>query len=247
MYVLRRLREWGFTAPTFYEFGSGDGHLSRLLLEHGFTGRGFDINAEANMFNRALNAHSISAGRYEVEHTSFIDHEVLSKVDLVCSSMVIEHLDESLVAAYLSKAKSLLREGGRIVTLVPAGMFAWGIEDDIAGHVKRYERECFKSLARNHGLRIANLAGLTWPLSNLLLPLSNFLVNRAESHLLNRSMLERTVASGHRHVPFKTTFPWWTRMLLNRLTMLPWHGLQLLGKDCSKSLILYCEMTISKV
>jgi SAM-dependent methyltransferase len=242
MYVLRRLRQWGFISPTFYEMGSGDGYLSKLLLEQGFTGRGFDLNAEANKFNRVLNADSISAGNYEVEDGSFIEREGLPKVDLILSSMVIEHLEASLVAAYFTKAKSLLREGGRLVTLVPAGMFAWGVEDDVAGHVKRYERECFKSLAVDHGLHIENLAGLTWPLSNMLLPVSNFLVHRAESRLLDKSMLERTVASGHRDVQFKTTFPWWTRLLLNRLTMLPWHGLQLLGKDCTRALILYCEM-----
>ena len=152
------------------------------------------------------------------------------------------HLEAPLVEAYFRKAKSLLREGGKLVTLVPAGMFAWGVEDDVAGHVKRYERDCFKALVTQHGLRIDDLAGLTWPLSNMLLPVSNFLVKRSESRLHDKSMLERTVASGHREVKFKTTFPWWTRLLLNRVTMLPWHGLQLLGKDSTRALILYCEM-----
>lgn len=237
------MRRWSSSGRTFWEMGSGDGYLSKLLLDQGFVGCGFDLNTQANAFNRTLNADAIAAGRYRVEDGSFIDREGLEKVDVIISSMVIEHLEAPLVAGYLRKAKSLLREHGRIITLVPAGMFAWGVEDEVAGHVKRYDRDCFDRLAAAHGLHIANLAGLTWPLSNLLLPASNFLVKRAESRLLDRSMHERTVASGHREVRFKTTFPWWMRLLLNRVTMLPWHGLQLLGKDSSRALILYCEMT----
>lgn len=122
-------------------------------------------------------------------------------------------------------------------------MRAWGIEDEIAGHVKRYTRDCFKKLAAAHGMQITDLAGLTWPLSNLLLPVSDFLVKRSESRLLGKSMEERTVASGHRDVQFKTNFPWWLKPLLNRITMLPWHVLQLMRRDSERALILYCEMT----
>jgi hypothetical protein len=156
--------------------------------------------------------------------------------------MVIEHLEKDLVDSFFRQATSLLQPKGLLVTLVPADMRAWGIEDEIAGHVKRYTRDCFRELAADHGMRIMDLAGLTWPLSNLLLPVSNFLVKRSESRLLEKSMQERTVASGHRDVQFKTTFPWWTNPLLNRITMLPWHGLQLMGRNSDRAPILYCEM-----
>jgi SAM-dependent methyltransferase len=243
MYVRSRVHQWPTNGRTFYEMGSGDGRLSAQLLNEGFTGRGFDLNETANAFNRQLNAEAISTGRYSVEDGSFIECEGLKPVDVVASMMVIEHLEAPLVDAYFRKARSLLKPSGRIVTLVPADMQAWGVEDEVAGHLKRYTRECFHELAKAHDMTIVDLAGLTWPLSNLLLPVSNYLVSRAEAPLLSKSMHERTVASGHREVQFKTTFPWWTRLLLNPVAMLPWHALQRLGRNSERSLVLYCEMT----
>jgi len=243
MYMRRRVRSWSLLNRTFYEVGSGDGQLSRLLLAEGFTGRGFDLNLTSNAFNRELNAKAISAGRYNVVNGSFFESEDLAEVGIIASAMVIEHLEAPLVDAYFHKARRLLKPDGRLVTLVPADMRAWGVEDEIAGHVKRYTRECFANLARAHRMKIVDLAGLTWPLSNLLLPVSNLLVRRAESSLLSKSLQERTVASGHREVRFKTTFPWWSRLLLNPVTMLPWHAMQSMGRNVDRSLVLYCEMT----
>lgn len=90
---------------TFYEMGSGNGHMSQLLLESGLTGRGFDLNADANAFNRRLNAAAIKAGRYAVEDHSFIDRDGLAPVDLIISAMVIEHLEKDLVEAFFSAPK----------------------------------------------------------------------------------------------------------------------------------------------
>jgi hypothetical protein len=243
MYVLGRMRQWPSSIRPFYELGSGDGHLSQLLLASGFTGRGFDLNSASNTCNCELNKQAIETGRYAVEGSDFLEQGNLARVDLIISSMVIEHLEQDLVDAYFLKAKNLLNPGGLLVTLVPADMNAWGIEDEIAGHIKRYQRACFREIAAKSNLSIRDIAGLTWPLSNLILPISNFLVARAESHLLGKSMHERTVASGHRAVPFKTTFPWWHSVLFNRVTLFPWYILQLLGRHSERALILYCEMS----
>ena len=243
MHLRSRMRTWPSEGKTFYEMGSGDGMLSELLLQAGFTGRGFDLNTLANESNTVLNAAAIAEGRYAVENGSFIDREGLPPVDIIASCMVIEHLEAPLVEAYFTKAKSLLKRGGRIVTFVPANMKAWGVEDEVAGHVKRYTRPCFRDLAQAHDMEIQNLVGLTWPLSNLLLPLSNYLVRRSESALIGKSMEERTVASGHRNVKFKTTFPWWVKLLINPITLAPWYGLQCLGHHSDSALVLYCEMT----
>jgi hypothetical protein len=56
-------------------------------------------------------------------------------------------------------------------------------------------------------------------------------------------MLERTKESGHRTVPFKTSFPAILGIILNPIVMLPFHWLQKLTKDSSRCMILYVEAT----
>jgi hypothetical protein len=86
-----------------------------------------------------------------------------------------------------------------------------------------------------------HLAGLTYPISNILLPLSNFLVRRSEARKLALPILERTKLSGHRNVRFKTHFPAPLRLVLNDTAMLPLHWMQKAFSQSERSLVLYFE------
>ena len=245
MHLISRMRAWPVVSgSSFYEIGSGDGRLSNLFLKNGCSGKGFDLNVAANKANAALNSKAVSQGRYTIHLGDFIKWEGLQPVDFIVSCMVIEHLRANQLEEYIEKSKSLLKEGGRIITLVPANMRAWGVEDEIAGHVKRYSRQCFHEIAANHKMEIVNLSGLTWPLSNLLLPVSNYLVRNAESGMNQKTMEEKTIASGYRNVKFKTNFPIWSRLFINKITLFPWSILQSIGNklQLKSSLVLYCEM-----
>ena len=82
---------------------------------------------------------------------------------------------------------------------------------------------------------------LTFPVSNLLLPVSNYLVNRAERSKLNLSLVDRTKQSGRRQVAFKTHFPSLLGVLLNRFTMFPAFLIQKLFSGSERALVLYFE------
>lgn len=60
---------------------------------------------------------------------------------------------------------------------------------------------------QDHGWSVDHLVGLTYPLANMLLPISNRLVAHSERDRLRLSLAERTMLSGDRHVPGKTGFP----------------------------------------
>jgi hypothetical protein len=141
----------------------------------------------------------------------------------------------------MTKAASLLVTGGRLCVLVPGSPSHWGIEDETAGHLRRYTFEMLRALAKKTGLVILDLRGLTYPLSNLVLSLSNLLVRRSESHKLSLSTRERTIASGARSVPFKTTFPGWLHLLVNEVTLYPFHVAQTLARNNPASLVIYGE------
>lgn len=243
LYVKQRLR--ALRLRTFVEVGAGNGYLSRELLALGLTGTGFDLNADACEHNAHLNATAIAANRYAARCEDFLTAS-MSSVDVIISSMVIEHLIATDVHAYFSRCRQFLNPGGVIITIVPASPRHWGIEDDIAGHQRRYTRAAFEEIARDHGLRVSHIAGLTYPLSNLLLGVSNRLVRRAESWKLTMDPRERTVASGHRHVRGKTEFPGFVRYLVNGVTLYPLHLVQRAFTRHPDALVLYAELNVAR-
>jgi hypothetical protein len=136
-----------------------------------------------------------------------------------------------------------LNAHGTMICIVPGSPAAWGIEDDIAGHLRRYTAEALRERFSGHGWQVTHVAGLTFPLSNALLPLSNYLVRKAEAHKLSLSLGERTRQSGIRNVPMKTTFWPVFGLLLNERILLPFHLLQKHFSRSKRALVLYLEAT----
>jgi hypothetical protein len=139
----------------------------------------------------------------------------------------------------MQRSAELLTDDGFMVGLVPASPAHLGIEDDIAGHFRRYTLDGLRELFDNNGWEIHQCAGLTYPISNFLLPVFNFLVRRAEKFKLGMADLEKTKAFGIRDVRFKTTFPTIFSLLLNEYTLLPIHWLQKAFSNLINSLVLY--------
>lgn len=242
LYLRERLRR--LAGRSFLEIGSGNGYNSRTLLENGLSGIGVDLNASACKKNRALNHEAIGAGRYAVEEVDFFGYEFRQPFDLIFSCMVIEHLDDEAVNAYFARAKKLLRPNGLIMTFVPAQPRYWGIEDDLVGHKKRYTFADFPQIAQRFGLAVRANVGLTFPVSNALLPLSNRVVRANESHKQSLSEREQTIQSGNREVAFKTDFPWYMALLLNDVTMYPLHLVQKIFSKSDRSMVIYSELAV---
>jgi SAM-dependent methyltransferase len=245
MYLKERLASWQYSDMRFCEVGSGIGMISSIFLHAGCTGLGIDLNNDACKENRSRNADFIAASQYEVRHGDFLADTIDSKFDLIISSMVIEHLDTAQIDTYFAKAAACLRPGGRIVVFVPAGMAYWGVEDEIAGHYRRYSRDDLRVLAARQDYTVVHLAGLTCPLSNLLLPISDRIVGQREGWKEDESLAERTRLSGKRDVKFKTTFPPYVRCLVNEVTMLPLHWIQKMLANSACAMVLYCEFVPS--
>lgn len=131
----------------------------------------------ANVLNKKF-SNEISNRKLIIINEDFLHYDFNDKnqfkFDLIISSMVLEHLDDSDETYFFKKSKKILNENGKIIGLVPAGMRYWGVKDIIAGHYRRYERFYLKELFKKNSLEIIFLEGLTFPISNILLPLSNF-------------------------------------------------------------------------
>ncbi|WP_431323476.1 class I SAM-dependent methyltransferase [Rhizobium sp. YTU87027] len=239
MYVAERLDR--LKPGCFIEIGAGNGEITHLLLSRGWSGMiyEFDVQTAERLEQRFSN--EIAAGRLALFNADYINSEI-KDVDLVISSMVMEHLSDEDEALYMLKSlANLKKRDGTLIGIVPAGPHYWGIEDDIAGHFRRYTPERIDTITRLHGWSLQHVQGLTFPVSNLLLPFSNYLVSTQEGAKVKLSKLEQTKESGRRKVKFKTTFPSFFSLILNRRTMYPLHVLQKTLGPRNRSLVLYFE------
>ena len=239
MYLRERLC---LIAPgRFIEIGPGGGEVTRLLLDLGWSGSSYDLEPKtiSSLVERFSN--EIAEKRFIPINEDFLLSVASEKVDVVISCMVMEHLDDDKQSAFMIKAAEYLGSEGIMFALVPASPVHWGIEDDIAGHYRRYTRAGVEQLTADSGWHLTHIAGLTFPVSNFLLPVSNFLVNRSERQKLSLSPLERTKLSGRRSVKYKTHFPSLLGLLLNKYTLLPFHYLQKFFARSERALVLFFE------
>ncbi len=230
----------------FHEIGVGRGHLSATLLVRGWSGIGFELDANSAASARQCNDQAIRDGRYSMSECDWLRLDAVPRgnhADMIISSMVLEHLDETAESQYLQRCRERLKTGGRGIVFVPGSPQDWGIEDEIAGHQRRYTRESLTRLLEGEGWRVDHLAGLTFPVSNFLLPLSNRLVGRTERHKLALDAEARTRASGSRTVVGKTVFPTVAGLLLNDVALYPLHLLQKLCRNARRALVLYAEFS----
>jgi SAM-dependent methyltransferase len=239
MYLARRL---ALRRPgRFLDVGTGTGEVANALLSRGWSGLGIDRSLDALKINREVNRRFLSDGRYQLVAGDFLDFEPVDRYDLVISMMVLEHLSEERVIEVLRRKTAALAAGGTVAFFVPSSPRHWGIEDEVAGHLRRYSAAGLRRVCAEAGLVVRDLAGLTYPVSNLLLKLSNALVRRSEMGQLSKDLERRTLESGHRSVRLKTNFSPPFRLILNPAVLYPFHLLQLAFRNHPSSLVLYAE------
>jgi len=245
MYIKSRLRKLPNSYDTFCEVGSGNGIISNIFLKHGYRGFSYEINPDSCTINRSFNISYIQCNKYEIRNSNFLSENDIGKVDVIVTSMVIEHLSDAETSQFFTHCRSILNENGIIITLVPGSMKYWGIEDETAGHYKRYEFNDFNTIANQHHLKIKHIVGLTYPLSNLLIKLSNYLVKKNEHWKRDLPMNEKTTksASGVRSIKFKTEYPDYFKFILNEFTMYPFYVLQIIFRRNKNSMVIYSEMS----
>jgi len=226
---------------TFIEVGVGLGHYSACLLAMGWTGMGYDIDEVSVAKASARNSAAVASGRYRVVASDWLQADGASTVDLILAAMVLEHFNDQDRFLFLQACARHLAPGGNCIFLVPGSPRDWGIEDEIAGHYRRYTQADLKKMLGSAGWIVRHVAGLNYPISNLLLPLSNYLTRRSENQKRRLTMQERTKLSGRRSVLGKTHTPLFMSLFVNRLTLYPFHLLQKIYRNAERAHVIYVE------
>ncbi|MBM4254783.1 MAG: class I SAM-dependent methyltransferase [Deltaproteobacteria bacterium] len=213
-------------ARTFVEVGCGAGGLSYKLVERGLTGVGYDFSAEAVALATETLRPFIAARRYQLIHGDVWSIAASEEhVDLSLSMMVMEHIHDDV--AFLQKLASLVRPGGHVLVAVPGRKEKWSVEDDTVGHLRRYDREDLIATFAKAQIENVEVWSVAVPTANLLFSLGNLMIRHsAETEKRQQSQRQQTETSGIREIPFKTVFPPFCKLLLNRVTLAPLFWLQ---------------------
>jgi SAM-dependent methyltransferase len=207
-------------ARTFCEVGVGTGSLSLALCRIGLRGVGIELSSPA-----AAVARQRLPGDFHLIEGDFLSMPPPDEeFDVALSMMVMEHIEDD--AAFARRLASLVGPGGTVILGVPARRDRWGVEDEAAGHLRRYERGDLGRVMAAGGLHDVVIRSVSVPAANITFHLSNLLVRSAWSRRQSLSQQERTELSGLHDVPFKTMFPVAFKLVLNPVAMYPLFVLQ---------------------
>lgn len=211
-------------AKTFVDVGCGSGSLARELCRRGLSGVGVDLSADAIEVARAALAAEIATGHFRAVCTAVGELET-EPVDAGISMMVAEHLHDDV--GFVRDVASRVKPGGQVIIGVPGRRDRWGYEDEVVGHLRRYERGDLERLLQAAGLENVKVWSAAVPVANLLFHVGNRMVRRGtDAEVEAQSAEEQTGSSGIREIPWKTVFPPWCAILLNRVTLYPLFVLQ---------------------
>lgn len=196
------------------DFGCGSGILVDELVKQGYQSYGLDISEEAIEFGTLQGVKNL--GVIDGHKVDFAD----STFDAVFILDVLEHLEDEKWA--LDEIMRVLKPGGVVIIMVPAYMFLWGVQDEVAHHYRRYTRSSLlKKIKESTSLTVARSSYfntfLFLPIAALRLISRVFGMKNRESDLdINNPFLNKlffSVFNAERKLLFHTTFPFGVSIL----------------------------------
>jgi SAM-dependent methyltransferase len=143
----------------FLEIGPGRLMLSVELLRHFRRGTLIDFSPGSLASFAALG--KADRDRLNLLVADFMEYSFEASYDAVIACEVLEHIrDES---AFLGKIRGLLNPGGRLILSVPARKKLWSDHDEIAGHLRRYERQEITDLLSRQNFKLIDIVSYGYP------------------------------------------------------------------------------------
>jgi 2-polyprenyl-3-methyl-5-hydroxy-6-metoxy-1,4-benzoquinol methylase len=164
--IVRELKGRAWLPAEVLDAGCGDGSLTAALSRLGY--RVSAVDASPLCVERCRQAvawmpqgdESASRVRQSgLDALPFAD----GSFDACVSGEVLEHVADDAAAA--RELWRVLRPGGHCVVTVPADPALWGIEDEWAGHLRRYTQRQLADLFGGAGFAIVSLRRWGWPMT----------------------------------------------------------------------------------
>jgi SAM-dependent methyltransferase len=187
--VSRLLRD--VDAASVLEIGCGQGGLGMLLARR-FSYTGLDLDEQAlTVARRRFTAAELDTGGLRRGGLELVAGR---SFDLVCAFEVLEHFEND--AGTLAEWRAHVRPGGWLLVSVPAGPDRFAAADRRAGHFRRYDRVSIAAALEAAGFRNVGILNYGFPTGYVLEAARNRVAARELRRNGDRSMAERTQASG---------------------------------------------------
>jgi SAM-dependent methyltransferase len=224
------VKKWN--PASFIEFGAGTGDITTLFLEKGYYGKCYDLGEENR---KILRSNLIKYGN-QVEIVDDLESLQKLQFDYIFAFEVLEHIKND--AETLKKWSSYLKLGGKILISVPAHMSKYSKDDELVGHVRRYEKAEMTQLLENTGYKDVMVLNYGFPLGNITRMISN-IIHGSKKTAQDCSLEERSIKSGIERPSFTNKLSF----LFNDITLTPFILLQTLffQKDWGDGYVLYAE------
>lgn len=131
------------------EVGSGTGTFTQMMVKDKYRVTTLDVNPEY-LPQIVLDLQTTRSPR-----------RLFAKFDTIVALNVVEHIKHANRA--MANFKTMLKPGGRLIILVPAGKWAYGSLDKSLGHIKRYDRQELVELLSKAGFKIEVVRSLNLP------------------------------------------------------------------------------------
>lgn len=196
------------------DFGCGSGIFVEELANARYHSYGVDISEEAVKFGKLQGRKNLEV--LDSHKVNFPDNTF----DAVVTLDVLEHLEDEEWA--LKEMERILKPGGVLVVMVPAYMFLWGIQDEVAHHYRRYTRSGLlgkiQEVTTLHTVRVSYFNTFLFPPIAFVRLLSRVLglKKRHSDFDLNNDVLNRiffSVFNTERKVLKRVSFPFGVSLL----------------------------------
>ncbi|MDQ1475388.1 MAG: glycosyltransferase 2 family protein [Actinomycetota bacterium] len=174
---------------TVLEIGAGEGGLGAWLARH-YAYTGIEPDADSRV---TADARLAAVGRGRV--VGALPARADERFDLVCAFEVLEHIVDD--AGALTQWRDYVAPDGWLLLSVPAHAEQFGPHDELAGHIRRYERPELTRRLEEAGFRVVELRSCGAGLGSVLQRLRDALARRGAQRAVEAGTLEdRTSASG---------------------------------------------------
>ncbi|TAN57974.1 class I SAM-dependent methyltransferase [Patescibacteria group bacterium] len=157
----------------FLEIGGGAGDFSRSLVKSGFGGKIIDYSKESHTLIKEL---SKGVKNLQIEKNNLFQLDKKEEYDLIIMFEVLEHLEQDKQA--IKKIYSILKSGGYALISVPAKKRLWDSWDEMAGHIKRYEKKELIDLLESQKLEIIKFYSYGFPFINAMKFFRKYLIKK---------------------------------------------------------------------
>ena len=200
---------------SFLETGIGTGTMTKMLLDRGYTGFGFDIAKE----NIQTASQVLEKDRHSIVLLSELNEATVSPVEYLFAFEVLEHIENDLKS--LSDWSQYLVPGGKLLISVPARMKNYREDDQFVGHIRRYEKDTLKKLFTESGFENIEIISYGVPLLNVSRRIGA-MIHKSQTTEMESSMTRRSIESGVSRSSGINALS----SIVNQTTMQPWAWIQ---------------------